>query len=293
MADEARPEMTEEVASVFDFDPFGPGETIEPEGDETPRDGLDQPEEQSPSAEEPTEQPKAEEVPKAEPESPSPDDDPGEPDELAALREQISSLKNQLAQQQKQPQPQPQPQQPQPQQKPTAADDLPAYEFDVPDQFLQALDSDDPGTRKVAIKTLMHTVARNTHQLVRDEVRRDMQSLQTRMPQQVQQMQQTREQAQSIHSDFYGKHPKLNDPRFYDTVSDVARAVMQEKGYNAWNAEFREEVAKRAYQRLGFRKKQEAAAAPKAPPKLIGQGARPAAPSNQSAEDEISDTLFG
>lgn len=280
--------MSEDVAAVFDFDPFGgeesQGPTIEGDASEVAPEVAPKPET---AFDEPAEQPKeSKAAPPVEP--PSEEDDPGEPDELAVMREQLAALKNELAEAKV-------PKQQKEAPAPEVEDDTPNYQFSIDDRLLDGLASEDVEDRRNAIVALTSGLARNIHKTVMGAVQSKFGPKFEEIPQQIQQMSQVRETARTVYSDFYGKYPTLQKPDYIPTIQAVSREVMQERKTDKWSAEMRDEIAKRAMQRLGFKPK--VAPPPSKPakgssPVIFDQGSRPAGGGRKrSTEDEIADTL--
>lgn len=233
------------------------------------------------------------------------EDDVGEPDELAVLRETVKTLQAQLAGKQQQ-----QPQQPKQQQQQQKAQpekqsqsqqpDVPDYQFTIPDQLVDMLASEDVNERRTAIGALATGLARNIHQSIMQSVETTMAPRFEQLPQTMQQMQQVRETAKTVHQDFYGKFKELNKQEYYPIVTEIAREVMQEMGTQQWSEKVRDEIGKRTRERLGFKPKAPQQTQTKAPPAkkgpaaMFSQGARPPMKrSGRSEADDVVDTLLG
>ena len=124
---------------------------------------------------------------------------------------------------------------------------VPDYDFDIPDQLVTMLASEDAGERKQAMGALTKGIAQTIHQETMGTVAKVIATLQTEMPQaMMQQVEQKQQQAQ-IGKDFYSKYPTLNNPALMPTVSSVAKTLMQQDlllGIQPqWNEAFMDRVA--------------------------------------------------
>jgi hypothetical protein len=147
--------------------------------------------------------------------------------QIQTLTQQMQGMQTAVAQQAPQ-QPQAQPGQPaQPQQ----------YNFQVPQQYAEAIGSEDVGLRAQAIGQLLNGVAQSVQQQTLREVDQRMSNLAPAVERQVTQAQ---EQA-DIKRDMYGTYPELSGMQ--DMV--VAAATQLKTQYPAWNADYRDAIAER------------------------------------------------
>lgn len=167
------------------------------------------------------------------------------------------------------------------------------YTFNLPDELMAAINSEDPKERKGAMQYMISGVGAAIHKQVEQEFTKTIEALTTRMPQFIQQAVIEREQARAVFDDFYGTYKQFNRPELYPLVTNVAKAVMKEKKLTQWGPEARDAVAARLNQLMGAN----AAAAPAAPAKPAtqpamfgGSNARPAA-SPKTVQDDIAETL--
>lgn len=128
---------------------------------------------------------------------------------------------------------------------------VPSYDYNVPDQLVEMMGSEDPNERKQAMGFLVKGVAQGIHQQIMSTVGSQFQNLQQHIPQTVQQMQQTQAVQQQVATDFYGTYPEFNDPNITPIVQNVAKQVMEEQGKNAWDQSLRDEIGKRVKGILG------------------------------------------
>jgi hypothetical protein len=179
---------------------------------------------------------------------------------------------------------------------------LPNYQFQIPDQLLQMMDSDDPAQRKQALTYLGQGVAQSVHQMVRQEMTDKMGRLQQELPQTIQQQQASQAQQRQIFEDFYGTYQDLNRPELRPTIVEVAKSVAgeyQQKGMPVqWGPEFKQAVANRVYQVLGRQPgqqpaQQQAPARQSSQPRNFGGNARRGVGQADSEQADIERTLFG
>lgn len=179
---------------------------------------------------------------------------------------------------------------------------LPNYQFQIPDELLQMMDSDDPAQRKQALTYLGQGVAQSVHQMVRQEMTDKMGRLQQELPQTIQQQQAAQAQQRQIFDDFYGTYQDLNRPELRPTIVEVAKAVAgeyQQKGMPvSWGPEFKQTVANRVYQVLGRQPgqqapQQQAPARKSSQPRNFGGNARRGVGQADTEQLDIERTLFG
>lgn len=150
--------------------------------------------------------------------------------QLALLQQQNQALMQRLNQPQPQTATQAQQQQPQPQ---------PQFDFNVPDQYLNALASEDPGTRKMALNSMLNAVA----EAVVSRTRQDVETRFETLPQMIQSQAQGLIQAQDVSRDMYGTYPELEPYR--DFVKAAAMQIAGSVGLSGWSADVRDTIAER------------------------------------------------
>jgi len=207
--------------------------------------------------------------------------------EVAALQEQVRNLQTQIkTTPAAAPTAQPQGE---------APDPVPAYNYNIPDDVMVALDSDEPVQRKAGIAALAQGVSRTVHRQVLDQMQAVFQNV---VPQMIEQSHTVRQTAMSVRQDFYGKFKELDNPQLYPFVQQQAILLGQELGGITWSPEFRDTLGQRVKAALqsasGTIAPQVPQPAPAAAPApfLAGGNARPGSVRGNPTDD-ISDTLFG
>jgi hypothetical protein len=122
---------------------------------------------------------------------------------------------------------------------PPAAQEPQAYNFNVPDQYMAALASEDVGQRKLALNGMLNGVANAVAQGVRAEMQQNMQNIPEMISSQTAQL----TQQQEMNRDMYGTYPELAS--FRHLVGPTAMAVARETQAQSWTPELRDEVARR------------------------------------------------
>lgn len=291
----------DELASLLEFDPFEEGNTAGSEGQGSAASG----EEGSGTGEGDGTQGQPQGEPQGQPSAPSGQEDP------AQLRQQLDEalrtiyhLRDGQGNQGVQPGAQPGQQgqmgaQGQDQGE-SQSDPIPNYQFQIPDQLIQMMDSDDPTQRKQAFSYMAQGVAQTVHQQVRQEYQQRLDSVRQELPQQVQQMQAAQEQQRQVFEDFYGTYQDLNRPELRPTIVNVAEAVateFQQQGKPVqWGPEFKQAVANRTYQVLGRQpggQPQQAQARKPSQPRNFGGNARRGVGQADTEQADIERTLFG
>lgn len=287
-----------DIATLFDFDPFGKGADEGLPGDsEKQADGGTPPVAEStgetaqPSAKTTQAKDEGEAATEAD-KTKTPDPAPAAPvasPELEALKAQnaqlqaqLAAIQTQLAQGQAQGQGAEQ----------GAADSQDGFQFDVPDSLMKLLSSEDPSEQRQGYQVLAQGVADAVYSkatgFVNDSV-----------PNMIQQSQAAAEQARQVFDDFYGKYPALNKPELRNFVLSVGQQVFQETGAQAWTPEVRDIIGARAMGLLGQGNAQGNAAAPAQastpPTPRMSQTnqARPPVPRQSEVEGQLNDLLFG
>lgn len=150
--------------------------------------------------------------------------------------------------------------------------EMPAYDFNVPPDLVNAIVSDEPGERQVAIQALLKGFGQAIHQTVMNQVVQQY----SQVPRVVQSALEAQRQRQEVFDDFYGTYPQFNQPHLRQIVLREAQQMSQEGYGNTWNQRFRDDLASRLMAQmqematgLGF------AANGGAP---VGQPAQPAQP---------------
>lgn len=281
MSSENNQDDLNEVEAVMAFDPFedGPAEAdsakVEdaPEGEAVAAETSDGASEEADGGAQP--QPDAT---SSQPETPEPAKavDP----EVSALRAKLAAAQAQLAQKA-------QPTQPEPGADRSSEPALPDYDFQLPVQLRQMLESEDPRDRAQGYQVMMKGTAQAVHSSMRQEFNKWTQEV---FPQAVNSMMHVQAQQRAVFDDFYGTHKDLNHPELYELVKGTAARVMQQTGSQNWSPEVRDAIAAAVRQVLG-RGAQPAAtqSAPAALPQVprAAPGAGP-----KGVEEDIAETFF-
>jgi hypothetical protein len=136
-----------------------------------------------------------------------------------------------------------------PQGAPAAPDvEVPAYQYSVPDELLAGFVSEDMNERRNALALMATNVSRYTHEQVVRHMRKEFAAV---VPRMVEQLVSFRDAAREIAMDFYGTYKQLDNPALRPIVEQTARAIQQERGYQQWGPEFRDEIARRVFGLLG------------------------------------------
>lgn len=233
----------EQLARVFEFDPFGDSPTTDTISGEASVAGIG------------AEAPSADTVAPA---SPGPE----------------VQLLTRIADRLEQPAQQPTPAA-QPTQTPGPYDDIPTFDkLAFPKEWLAALYSEDPNQRVAAVHQIGRTQMRIAVATAREMMRREFASV---IPRLVGELMETRQATTSIQQDFFSTHQDLADPALRPLVAGVTADVIAANPQATWGPELRDFIAEQVKTRL--RRFQPAAAAPAAPPavapRLSPSGSRP------------------
>lgn len=166
--------------------------------------------------------------------------------------------------------------------------EIPAYDFQIPDQLQKMLDSDDPGERRQGYAYLMQGAARGVHQTLMNEM---VQNISTAVPRMIAHAIEQDRTARATAEDFYGKYPELNKPELHQLVYTTAAVVAREQGHKTWGPKLRDETAKRVKSLLGVKP---AAKTPAQKPGATGLKKGGGSPSREAPKvNEIEDLIFG
>jgi hypothetical protein len=139
-----------------------------------------------------------------------------------------------------------QPAAPQPEQaKPvTPQIETPAYNYNIPDAWVEGLNSEDPNVRKTSLSTLLQGVSQVVHRETIQQVRKEMQEhFTSQIPSQVQQVLQVRDFNQRVEADYYGKFGA--HANFRPLVAQLTKQVFDETGAQGWSPEIRDTIGAR------------------------------------------------
>lgn len=161
---------------------------------------------------------------------------------------------------------------PQEQQEENPADDVnllvqpPAYDFNIPDELINLLGSEDPVERKTALTNLAKGVAQGVHQTLGAVVNSYVEKVSEYIPQAIEQYNIQQRAMEDVRKDFYGKYPQLDKPELRQYIYNVAPHVMNELGLTEWNEQARDAIADRVFSTLGIPKEQTKQAQQTPPP---------------------------
>lgn len=306
----------DEFNALVQFDAFAPRQ--EDQGSQDKADAEAKPEENAEADPQKTEEgddkakPRGAESDGEKP--PAPAAAPDQRDETIKLQgEVIQELRNTLAELRRGQQPQGQDQGQQQQQE--GQPQLQGYSYEIPDQVIDGLASDDPGTRKAALNGVLAGASEIVHQKVMNAVKTYMNES---VAQTIQQTQGQYQQAQGQYQDFYQTFPDLNKPMLRGFVKEAATEVvreMEQNGtYRGYNEHVRNAIGQRARDKVqtliqdfsggngngAAAPNPPAAAAPGAgtpspagarAPRQLGPTMRPSGVSGDSVEAQVADLL--
>jgi len=142
-----------------------------------------------------------------------------------------------------------QPSQGQPQQQQPAQGDqknplenMPEYNFEIPDQLVNMMASEDPGERKRAMGALVKGVSQTIHQQVVDVIKHVQESMGGNITTQIQ----NHQAQQQVYNDFYGAYPHYNTPALRKVVHGMAIQLIQQDASmgvrTQWNKNFQQRL---------------------------------------------------
>lgn len=141
----------------------------------------------------------------------------------------------------------------------------------VPDAIVDALGSENASDRKMALSSLVQTLAREVHLNTLKDVSLVLETSFRQLPQMVQGHVQQHSTRSDMNQDLYSAHPDLNRPLIRKEVPNIALAVARELGATQWNSQLRDAVAQRVRREFGLQQPQ-ATQVPQAPVPSNGNG---------------------
>jgi hypothetical protein len=171
-----------------------------------------------------------------------------------------------------------------------AAAPAPKFNLGIPEQITNAMASEDPRERSLAVHAVINGVAnavwREAEQMVKTQVDTIMQNV----PRLIEAHQTVAQRQREVHDDFYGTYKVFpnTDPAFVALVQNVGQVVAQDfvrAGRRLdWGPELRDEIANRLFQSFPMLKAAHEASKTQAPapqnsrkaPFVAGGGSRPA-----------------
>lgn len=212
------------------------------------------------------------------------------PPELAALQARIDTLTQVVAQQ-----PVGQPPATAAAAQPTQDDvSLPqhGYVFQVPDQLVAGLASDNAAERQQALGALIQGTATNVH---REVIRAMRQELSQVLPQLMGRHIEQHQRRVEIFNDFYNSYPQFSNPVLRPLVAQVANQVATATGAREWSPQLKQAIAQHLANTLNGVQPQAApippAPVPPTPPVITPGGVRPPAPDPEDSRQQMLDLL--
>lgn len=262
-------EMTAE--EVLRFDPFGSNEGTS--GSSASNAGGDG------SQEEPAPTPP---TPPAQPPATTPTTPAAENPEMALMRKQLEDARALLQTGQ------PTEAQPAPANSPYEA--VPAYDFNINDELIGALNSGDPQAMKIGLAAVSQGVAQAVHKTILAQIKT---AIGPHLMQQMVQGMQAQQQQEQVAKDFYGTYPELNTPALRSVVLSTAQQLAAETGASEYSPQFRDAVAARVRSVLGMQVPQAQPTPLPQPPVMLGGGnSRPGGLSAEEANIKAIKELF-
>ena len=186
----------------------------------------------------------------------------------------------------------------------SAEEALKQYDFNIPAQLAQLINSENPEERMKGISMLSGGLARAVHTGVVNFLQKRFDAVPTQINQALQQY----GEMQRIKQDFYGTYTVLNKPEYYPWIQSVAQQVWRETSATAWTPDLRDKIADRIATTWGIKREQLKGAGPATPQPLavvtptppadLGGGSRPGGGINSGTPDPnspqaVEDALFG
>jgi hypothetical protein len=198
--------------------------------------------------------------------------------ELKLIKEQLASLRGVLdsVSRAQAPTPQPQPQAGQAQEPEAPQIPTPSYKYNIPDEWVEGLASEDVNVRKGSLAVLLQGVSQVIHRETIQHARREIQEqFAAQVPSAVQNVIQSREFGQRVESDYYGKFNHHGN--FRPLVSEMTKQVFAETGAQSWSPEIRDAIGARVqnYLQAALVGMQGAGPAPVASPGVQAPAAAP------------------
>lgn len=229
---------TVDIMSVFKHDPFAApvvDEPAQPQSDPV----VDPQQQATPDVQPGTQQ---------QPEGAQQQADPAQT-EIATLRAQLGQMQQYLAQMVQGQQAQQQGQQQQPQNQELQ---IPEFEFTIPSEIQNKLDSESASERAEGLQRYGQMVMQAAYRQFMPIIGGAMEQQGNYLTQSVQQAIQTTNQQREIFNDFYNANQDLNRPELYPVVVQVAQQVIQQKGAQGWSSNIRDEIASNVRRVLGM-----------------------------------------
>lgn len=140
------------------------------------------------------------------------------------------------------------------------AKSLPQYQFQIPQEVMDKMGSDDPNQIRAGLAEFATGVASVAHYNVAMQFEERIAELEKQLleksVQQFRQTTQAEEQAKktqkTVFDDFYGKYPELNKPGLQQFVQMQAQQLAQQYGVTGWSEQFRDTLGAHCKKLLGL-----------------------------------------
>lgn len=242
-------DISEEVKSIMDWDPFGPPSTSASEGSAEPGAGAAAPTTDPAVGSAPavgTDPATA--VPPSQPPAPA---TPPQDLSAQALADAARAMRE-AAEKMGQPAPASAPAGPAApvedefQPKDAQGNNLDYSGINIPDQLLAAMNSENPTERKMATTHLIASSMRTVHRMVLEQsVKMMQQQVAQAVPRFVQQQIMAHQRQQEVYQDFYGTFPDLSAPEIRPVIMATAERLQTEMNNPGWTPQFRDALGKR------------------------------------------------
>lgn len=240
-----------EIREILAFDPFSVLKPPAQEGAEDAEEGKEPPA--------PAEAGDASPKPPATPPAPAPEAAQGEEDEGARLREAVAKL---LGTQPAKPEAQQPAPAPTPEVKPAASQapaegEFQGYNFQVPDEVIGAIGSDDPAVVRKGVNALVNGLANKLAKDFGGMMAQAAQVIQQKAVEAALGQVNVKSQEQQVRDDFYGSFKDLKEvkdrlPAFDGLVWQTATQLMQASQTKGWTPEFRDQLGSVLRLQLGL-----------------------------------------
>jgi hypothetical protein len=184
-------------------------------------------------------------------------------------------------------------------------DTVPSYQFQIPDQIVNGLASEDENERRNAVSALVSGIGQSVHAQMQQQFREEMEKRIQRFQQESSQTSEQTTQAERIKQDYFGQYPRHDNDLIRPLVRTKSQEVLKEWGVREWTPRVRDEIAKRVdadLRKAGFsgepadsgKETQQRGNGAAAPPHMRRSGARPAGSAGgPNSSHDIENTLFG
>lgn len=169
--------------------------------------------------------------------------------------------------------------------------EMPSYAFQIPDQIMALMASENPVERKQGVGVMLQGVARNVHHHVVTSMRRELAQV---LPRLVTHVASNRDTARNVFQDFYGTYKELNVPELRPLIVATAEQVAQEIGATTWDDRLKKAIYDRVVATLNAaRGQQNGGQVPQAPapPAMVPSGVRNAPSGVSGDQKEMLDLL--